>query len=453
MDGARFDELVRQIATRSSRRSVVRGVAGAAVVAVAGVAGLRGGGSRAEDGLATPELTVEPFDPTQAPPDPTLVPTEAELLDPTIQPTATSTATSTSTATPTSSPTPTPAGPRVQGTPVLVLTPSTGKVGTSVSAVVSGFTANEAIQLRWYTGASFVSAGGFTVNSRGTGSFTFTIPATTSGSHRVRAQGGSGRADAYFDVKRSTRLSPTSGPRGTTVTVTLRGFKANKQHQIRFFSFDTRTGTPLVLGTVTTSSTGSASTTITIPANALFTKHRIEALEVGGTAYAGAFFTVPQPAATPTPTATNTPLPRVFTLSPTTGPRGTVVTVQLRNFKPSTAHQIRFYGGDTAAGTPLVLASPTTNGSGAADTSITIPGNALFTKHLIEAKETAGSVVASAFFTVPAPPPTATPTPTPTPTSTPICVPLRGFCRTNQECCSGVCIATPDGPQCFPPIG
>lgn len=299
MDGGRFDDLARSIAGRASRRDVLRALIGGGAVTIGGWAGLRGGGSRAQEGAATPEIpTVEPVEPTVVPPEPTQTP----LIEPTVDPTSTPLATSTSTpvppreqrgtATPTARPAEKGAAPAPAATRTLSLSVTAGPVRTSVRADARGFAANEAIELRWHTGATFRVLANLTASAGGRVVKTFEVPNSPRGDHRVRAQGTGGRADAIFTVKQSTKLSPASGLTESTTKVSLRGFRANTPMFVFFYPTDQRTGTPVVLAQPMTSSTGSATVTVTIPAGAAAAKHRVEGKEANSGTYTGTFFTV-----------------------------------------------------------------------------------------------------------------------------------------------------------------
>lgn len=300
MDGNRFDDLARSFAKKSSRRDLLRGLIGTSAVAIGGWTGLRSGGSRAQEGDATPELpTVEPVAPTAEPTfDPTAVVTNTATAAPsaTATPSPTSTTVPTrserGTATPTARPTEKAAQPALAATRTLLLSVTTGPVRTSVRADARGFAANEAIELRWYNGSRFSVLANLTASAGGRVVKTFSVPNSSRGSHRVRAQGTGDRADAFFTVKQSTKLTPTSGLAQSTTQVSLRGFRANTPVFVLFYPTDQRTGTPAVLASPTTSSTGSATVTVSIPEGSDAGRHRIEGKEQNSGTYAGTFFTV-----------------------------------------------------------------------------------------------------------------------------------------------------------------
>src|SRR5947208_12390330 len=153
----------------------------------------------------------------------------------------------------------------------------------------------------------------------------------TAGPHTVSDKSsGSNLASATFTVTTTPvatiSLNPTSGPTGTSVTVTGSNFVANSAITI---SYD-NTAITTNPATVTTTSTGSFSATITIPASTA-APHTISATDASSNS-ASAQFTV-----TTTPVAT-------ISLNPTSGPTGTSVTVTGSNFVANSAITIKLDG-------------------------------------------------------------------------------------------------------------
>jgi YVTN family beta-propeller protein len=113
---------------------------------------------------------------------------------------------------------------------ILAVVPANGTVGSVVSASGSGFPANAtvAFQLGGVKAAS-------TCKADGTGSFpgttgtacTFAVPARPGGPNGVSASSGTTTAQATFIVNGSEVLAPSTGPVGSTVSVTGTGFPAN----------------------------------------------------------------------------------------------------------------------------------------------------------------------------------------------------------------------------------
>src|SRR2546428_11940711 len=115
-------------------------------------------------------------------------------------------------------------------------------------------------------------------------------------------------------------LNPSSGPTGTTVTVTGKNFAANSGITISYDG-SAITTTPT---TITTDSTGSFTGSITIPSSSGAGTHTVKATDASNHP-ASAQFTV-----TTTPIAT-------ISLNPSSGPAGTTVTVTGTNFSPNSA--------------------------------------------------------------------------------------------------------------------
>ncbi|MEA2596343.1 MAG: hypothetical protein QOF01_2812, partial [Thermomicrobiales bacterium] len=156
------------------------------------------------------------------------------------------------------------------------------------------------------------------VSALGAKTTIFTVPAGARGGHKVEAVGAKGGiASATFSVTPSLSLSPATGAVGTTVSATLRGFKAGVKVDVRWYN-----GTSFrVLKTVTTSSTGGASTSFRVPSGAARGGHKVEAKEQATAFKASKTFTVtgaaiaaaaaPTERATVTATAVKTVRPSV----------------------------------------------------------------------------------------------------------------------------------------------
>src|SRR5438445_429877 len=169
----------------------------------------------------------------------------------------------------------------------------------------------------------------------------------------------------------SISLNPTSGPAGTTVTVTGSNFAANSGITI---SYDgtTVTTTP---GTITTSSTGSFSATFTVPASTAGS-HTVSAKDAVSNS-ASAQYTV-------TPS---------ISLSPTTGPTGTIVTIKGTGFAASSGITVT-YSGASVTTTPGTIS---TNSTGGFTATFTVPAS-VAAPHTVVATD--GSHTASKKFTV-----------------------------------------------------
>lgn len=188
-------------------------------------------------------------------------------------------------------------------------------------------------------------------------------------------------------------LSPTSGPPGSTVTVTGSGFSSSISLDIQLEG--------VTLQTVTTDATGSFIKTITIPTSKLPGSYNVVATGPGNTALAP--FTV-------TSLAT-------ITLSPISGPVGTTVTVTGSKFANSTSVTIKF---DTTT-----VATITSSTSGGFTTTFPVPSNALPGSHTVNATD--GTITGSAIFNVSVASATITLTPTSGAVGTSVTISGSGF--------------------------
>ena len=167
-------------------------------------------------------------------------------------------------------------------------------------------------------------------------------------------------------------VSPTSGPPGTSVTVTGAGFPANTFVDLLF---DTSAQT-----NATASASGAFTKSMTIPAGATVGPHKIKA--TFGTSE------IPE---TPFTVTSSTP---TITLSPISGPPGSSVTVSGSNFPVSTSITVKFDSA-TIATIPSAVTSST---SGTFSASFTVPSGSSPGSHTITA--TGGTSTATATFTV-----------------------------------------------------
>ena len=148
--------------------------------------------------------------------------------------------------------------------PDIALNPTTGGVGDTVTLTGDGFDASSTVTITFDGTAVVTSPSTVTSNTSGTlPSVTFTVPEASRGSHTVRAQDAGGNYDtATFTVGQKITIDPTSGPSGTTVTVTGRGFAASSTITITYDG-ETVTTDP---ATVTTNTAGYFTAEFDVPA-------------------------------------------------------------------------------------------------------------------------------------------------------------------------------------------
>jgi hypothetical protein len=222
-------------------------------------------------------------------------------------------------------------------TPAGTLTPAAVASGDPTTYAGVGFMPGEQVSVSFPGGTPLTA----TADATGSVSVALTSPPEPAGGGVVTAAAPSGSATSTFTVVPRLSLSQTTSEPGRTVPATLSGFGASETVS---FTID---GTQV--STATTDATGSASTTV--PMNTTFgSNHKVTA--TGATS-----------AATATATIT---LPAFVTLSPNTGPVGTVVTITSGpGWVAGETLQLKW--GNT------VVQTLTADGTGSVSTTYTIP--------------------------------------------------------------------------------
>ncbi len=268
----------------------------------------------------------------------------------------------------------------------VTLNPAGGVVGTTITISVSGFPA---------TRSTSIVMGGVTVKNvttSSTGSFTttFIAPEATTGSRAVRASVGVASQYANFAMAPSVAVSPVSGRTNSQATVTVHGFLSNQSVAIQWNNGSAWT----TLATVTTTSTGTASTPIKIPAapNGSLTLRALAGSSVPTVVY--------------TVTGQGTNVTSIETKTPTPAPTKT---------KTPAARA-------TGTSTP-VRASTATPTAPAANTATEAPTNTPIATATDIPTETPTDTPTDT--PAPADTPTETPTDTPAPTETPVDTPTE----------------------------
>ncbi len=143
--------------------------------------------------------------------------------------------------------------------PSLSLAPATGPVGTSTVASGAGYAHSVDLTLD-YSGAAVTCTSGSTESSD-TGSFscTFTVPASTSGGHTVRASDLVNSATATFSVTAELTLTPHAGNVSALVVAAGSGFGSGQSVSVNWNA--SRVGVCVT----TTESSGSFSCTFPVP--------------------------------------------------------------------------------------------------------------------------------------------------------------------------------------------
>lgn len=255
----------------------------------------------------------------------------------------------------------------------LILIPSSGSVGTSVTGAGTGFAAGTSYSVSWSSGA-VVCAG--VTNSFGGFSCAFTVPATPAGPAGVLAGSGTDEAGTNFDIQPSLGLSLTSGVVGATVVATGAGFAANVAVNVSW-------GLGPVLCANLTSAVGGFSCTFTTPA-AVADVYGIVAAE-GGLSASASFSLIPGAA-----------------LSPGSGAAGALAQLSGSGFDADQTYTVSWNASK-------VLCSGTTSATGAFACSFVVPGGAPAGVHPVTIAE--GNHTLTVEFTVTGstvPPPAST---------------------------------------------
>lgn len=263
----------------------------------------------------------------------------------------------------------------------IAISPLNGPNGTSVTVTGQGYNPGEQVQIYWdSTGSSGTLLKTVTADSLGAISTTITTPNATAGGHLIVGKGvTSGHKPSRTftvtaTVSPSINITTTSGPVGTTVPITGQGYAPGETVDIRW---DRSSGT--VLKTVTASSSGTFSTSATVP-EAGAGKHLF--VGVGRTS-----------GAKPSRSFTVTVNP-VISISITSGPGGTVVPITGQGYTPGETVDIRW---DRSTG--IVLKTVTASSSGTFSTSATVP-DASPGKHLFVGVGRTSGAKPSRSFTV-----------------------------------------------------
>jgi len=209
------------------------------------------------------------------------------------------------------------------GSLTMTLNPVGGPAGTTVTITGSGFAPNTSGDVIFANTTNSV-----TTTPAGAFSTTMTVPSVPPGDYPIRGDipsGGSIEASATFTVTGSIAVSPTSGPVGTTITITGSGFAAHAKGYV------TLAGASKA---VLTSATGTFATTLTAPSVSGGDYSVRGDIPSGGSIEASATFTVTTSGTTAS-----------ITLSPASGKVGRILTVTGSGFAAMAIARIFHRGG------------------------------------------------------------------------------------------------------------
>jgi hypothetical protein len=232
--------------------------------------------------------------------------------------------------------------PSFQVTSQISLAIATGYVGDTVGATGLGFRASTTVNLI-FNGSNVAST---TSNIYGNlNQFNFVVPSLPRGDYNVYGMDGIATSpNVVFTIRPRLTISPQDGAVGSQVQLTGTGFGPSYGMTIYFDS-------QVISSNVVASATGAFTTTLTVP-NAVRGSHQIIARDVGLSSS----------------TATFTVRPAI-TISPASGPPGTVVGVTGHGFRPSVTVRITYNN----ANVTTQPASVSTDTTGTFTASFTVP--------------------------------------------------------------------------------
>jgi hypothetical protein len=251
--------------------------------------------------------------------------------------------------------------------PALSLSPSSGPPGTVITVTGTNFQANfvgTAGVDNFVLGQGLGAVANITITTDANGGFTYNIavPAgAIAGSMSVTATVNTTAKAATFTVTaRGLNLSPTSGPRGTAVTISGGSLAAGPAANIPIGNLTIGGVAVNATAAVTLDSLGNiVTTTRTVPAATAWGTTVVSATDSAGNNARG-YFTVVQP---------------TITLTPASGTMGTPVTITGTGWVPG-ATGIVSINCLNAVGTVLTMVSAVPESDGSFTAALTIPSTA-----------------------------------------------------------------------------
>ncbi len=114
----------------------------------------------------------------------------------------------------------------------ITIVPASGAVGDQVTVSGRGFGVSGIISV-FFDGTG-VAASGQTSPLGSFSNISFTVPPSVRGEHTVEVQHAGGRVAATFTIGQKVSITPTTGPVGTTVTISGTGFTPNQAISVKF---------------------------------------------------------------------------------------------------------------------------------------------------------------------------------------------------------------------------
>ncbi|MCC6705346.1 MAG: hypothetical protein IT334_10750, partial [Thermomicrobiales bacterium] len=161
--------------------------------------------------------------------------------------------------------------------PTVTVDRASGTPGVSVGYEAINFPANSVVSITWrrLTGST-IDLGTVTTDATGSATGSLKIPATPGGPGQiVTFTAGTVAETVTLEVKPRIKVTPATAGRGETIDISLRGFARQEAVVIRW-----RSGTSGPFQTIasgTTSNTGSANISFTVPASAADGPYQVRA--------------------------------------------------------------------------------------------------------------------------------------------------------------------------------
>jgi hypothetical protein len=144
--------------------------------------------------------------------------------------------------------------------PKISLSRSRATVGEAITATLRGYSRGESVAIGLDSTAKTLVT--VVASSTGSASAKIVLPPATGGTHKIVGIGGAGsRSQASLTIVPSIKVNPQSGPAGTNVRVSLRGYAAREYVEFQWHA----NGGTQSLGFATTDSTGTRYFTVTVP--------------------------------------------------------------------------------------------------------------------------------------------------------------------------------------------
>lgn len=143
--------------------------------------------------------------------------------------------------------------------PKISLSRRTTRIGDSITATLRGYGNGESVDIGLDSTANALAT--VVVSGTGSGSAQIVVPEATGGAHKMVSSGdAASRSQASLAIVPSLTVDPVSGPEGSNVLVTLRGYGKDEPIEVQLRAG----GGTQSQGLTTASATGSAGVTVTI---------------------------------------------------------------------------------------------------------------------------------------------------------------------------------------------